>query len=514
VTSAKGEALFELDPFEALALTLHHSPGAMAVLLGSGLSRSAGIPTGWEITIDLIREVAMLRGTDTHTDWAQWYRDEFGKEPSYSEILDALGSTPTERRSILHRYIEAPPEEAPREPTAAHRAVARLVASGAIRVIITTNFDRLLENALREVGVEPTVIAGEDALKGATPLVHSLCTIIKVHGDYLDARILNTQNELDHYPAGIDSLLDRVFDEYGLIVAGWSGEWDTALRNGLLRAPNRRYPLYWAARGSMTALGEDVVKARAGRIIEIEDADKFFIKLADTVEALTAARRPHPESLALTLALAKKYARDDRYGIEWADLLRDELAKIRAFVHSPDWPSGHPDAESINALVTEVVGRTEVLRRLCMVGERWGTAAAQGAIERALAALNFNAEPGGGFVWWSGMRNLPAALCFQWALAGALYNDDYPAAVRLMRIPVRTSSSDDLRTAAAKYPMNLIDSSLEWKILKGFERRKLPHSSFLEQLFRQEAGDDVIDESEIIPLFDRTEFLITMEYAH
>jgi hypothetical protein len=82
VTSAKGEALFELDPFEALALTLHHSPGAMAVLLGSGLSRSAGIPTGWEITIDLIREVAMLRGTDTHTDWAQWYRDEFGKEPS------------------------------------------------------------------------------------------------------------------------------------------------------------------------------------------------------------------------------------------------------------------------------------------------------------------------------------------------------------------------------------------------------------------------------------------------
>jgi hypothetical protein len=36
----------------------------------------------------------------------------------------------------------------------------------------------------------------------------------------------------------------------------------------------------------------------------------------------------------------------------------------------------------------------------------------------------------------------------------------------------------------------------------------------LEQLFRQEAGDVVIDESEIIPLFDRTEFLITMEYAH
>lgn len=37
--------------------------------------------------------------------------------------------------------------------------IARLVAAGHVRVIITTNFDRLIENALREHGVEPTVIA-------------------------------------------------------------------------------------------------------------------------------------------------------------------------------------------------------------------------------------------------------------------------------------------------------------------------------------------------------------------
>src|SRR3954470_14235160 len=99
--------MLELDPFEALALTLHHAPGAQALLLGSGLSRAAGIPTGWEITLDLIRELAKLRGVEGHPDWSAWYRDEFNKEPSYSEILDGLGSTPSERRSILHRYIEA-----------------------------------------------------------------------------------------------------------------------------------------------------------------------------------------------------------------------------------------------------------------------------------------------------------------------------------------------------------------------------------------------------------------------
>jgi hypothetical protein len=506
--------MLELDPFEALALTLHHSPGAQALLLGSGLSRAAGIPTGWEITLDLIRELAKLRGAEGHPDWSAWYRDEFDKEPSYSEILDGLGSTPSERRSILHRYIEAAEGDETREPTNAHRAIARLVATGAIRVIVTTNFDRLLENALREAGIEPTVIASEDALKGATPLVHSTCTVIKLHGDYLDARILNTQDELESYSPAIDALLDRVFDEYGLIVAGWSGEWDTALRQALLRAPTRRYPFYWATRGPISELGREIVRARAGRIIEIEDADKFFVKLADTVAALAAARRPHPESLGVTLALAKKYVRDDKFALEWSELLRDELAKIRLFVIGSDWPTDHPNKENINALVAEIVGRTEALRRICLIGERWGTRGAQLAIERALAALNFREQPMGGFAWWIELRNLPASLCFQWALSGALYNDDYSAAARLMNIPVRTSSSDEPKVAAAKYPMNLLDSSLEWKILDGLEKRKLPHSAFLENLFEREASDIVLDESEIIPLFDETEVLIAMQYAH
>ena len=34
-------------------------------------------------------------------------------------------------------------------PARAHRAIARLVATGVVRVIITTNFDRLLEQAIQ-----------------------------------------------------------------------------------------------------------------------------------------------------------------------------------------------------------------------------------------------------------------------------------------------------------------------------------------------------------------------------
>jgi hypothetical protein len=54
--------MLDLDPFDALALSLHHSPGVYAILVGSGLSHAAGIPTGWEITLNLVSRLATLDG--------------------------------------------------------------------------------------------------------------------------------------------------------------------------------------------------------------------------------------------------------------------------------------------------------------------------------------------------------------------------------------------------------------------------------------------------------------------
>src|SRR5690606_29602554 len=209
------------------------NPGVYAVLLGSGVSRSAQIPTGWEITLDLARKLAEVAGENCGSDPARWYRERYGKEPDYSDLLDALAKTPAERQQLLRAYLE--PTEAERaegikSPTTAHRAIAGLVAKGYIRVIITTNFDRLMETALADVGVVPTVLSSPDQVHGAMPLIHTRCCVFKVHGDYLDTRIRNTPAELETYPEEFDDLLDRILDEFGLIVCGWSAEWDTALR--------------------------------------------------------------------------------------------------------------------------------------------------------------------------------------------------------------------------------------------------------------------------------------------
>ena len=228
-----------IDPLHSLAFTIQANRGVYALLLGSGISRAAKIPTGWEITLDLVRKLASLHDETCDPDPESWYRSRFEKEPDYSELLDDLAKTPSDRQQLLRVYWEASDEEREeglKQPTEAHRAIAALTAGGFIRLIVTTNFDRLLEQALNDAGVVPTVLSSPDHVKGAVPLIHTECCVFKVHGDYLDTRIRNTSSELAHYPAEFDRLLDRIFDEFGVIVCGWSGEWDAAMRSAIMRA--------------------------------------------------------------------------------------------------------------------------------------------------------------------------------------------------------------------------------------------------------------------------------------
>lgn len=197
---------------------MHANKGVYAILVGSGISRAARIPTGWEVTIELVRKAAAIQKADCEPDPAAWYRGFAGREPDYSVLLDAVAKTPAERQQLLRPYFEpteAEREEGAKQPTKAHRAIARLVKMGYVRVVITTNFDRLLEVALQDEGIQPTVLSTSDQIAGAMPLVHTACTVIKVHGDYLDTRILNTPEELAKYPKAFNTLLDRVFDEFG-----------------------------------------------------------------------------------------------------------------------------------------------------------------------------------------------------------------------------------------------------------------------------------------------------------
>lgn len=99
------------EPVLRLAISLHKNPGVYALLLGSGVSRAAGIPTGWEIVLDLIRKVAAVDGEEPQPDPETWYHQRFGEPPDYAKLLDRLTTTPAERMALLRSYFEPTEEE-------------------------------------------------------------------------------------------------------------------------------------------------------------------------------------------------------------------------------------------------------------------------------------------------------------------------------------------------------------------------------------------------------------------
>lgn len=76
-------SILSSDPTTQLAFSTFENKGVYALLLGSGLSRTAGIPTGWKITLDLVRRVALAQGVENQADWATWYRKKYSAEPDY-----------------------------------------------------------------------------------------------------------------------------------------------------------------------------------------------------------------------------------------------------------------------------------------------------------------------------------------------------------------------------------------------------------------------------------------------
>jgi hypothetical protein len=404
-----------LEPATRIAFSMVENPGVYALLLGSGISRAADIPTGWDITLDLVRRIAASEGVTDQTDWSAWYQKRFGIEPGYSSLLDALSITPAERRSILHHYIEPTADDliaGRRVPTNAHHAIARLVSDGWIRVVVTTNFDRLLETALNAVGVEPVVVASVDDLAGASPLPHCRCMILKVHGDYLDNRILNTDAELACYPGEYDRLLDRVLDEYGLIVSGWSGEWDPALRAAIVRAPNRRFPTWWASRGPPGTAAADLIAHRAATLVPVTDADAFFGGLADAVDVLAKSRRPSPDTIELLLATTKRNLANRERRIELADSFSEQVNKICSRLRSDEFPVAMTITTDVLLERWQAIeSMSEPIARMAGLAGRWGDGSEFSLMEDAVRAVVAD-RPGNGNTGLIGLVTYPAYLVF------------------------------------------------------------------------------------------------------
>ena len=257
------------------------------------------------------------------------------------------------------------------------------------------------------------------------PLAHARCTVIKLHGDYMDIRIKNTPEELTEYDERIDKALDRVLDEYGLIVCGWSADFDVALEHAIVGCPSRRFTTYWAHKGPLGAEARKLVDLRRAETIEIEGADPFFRELAEKVSALEEFDRPHPMTVQMAVAAEKEYLLEERHRIRLHDLVMGQTGRLLEAISDRNLPTTADVSKeallgrlrAYNALSETVLG---LIATGCYFSDGHGELWAK-ALERiAYPSRNFT-----GSLNWEKLRLYPATYLMYGGGIAALAAEEY-----------------------------------------------------------------------------------------
>ena len=507
-----------IDPMVSLAFSVYSNKGAYALLLGSGISRAAGIPTGWEVVLDLIRKVAKTEKDDCEPEPDAWFRKKYSEEPDYSKLLDAIAKTPTERQQLLRGYFEPTEEERSQGmklPTAAHKAVAQLAAAGYVRVIITTNFDRLTEKALEETGVAPTVISTPDQLKGALPLVHSGISIIKVHGDYLDTRIKNTVPELSKYEPAMDALLDRVTDEYGLIVCGWSAEWDAALRAAIERCPSRRFSTYWTTRTPLSGKAKVLAEHRKAEVITLRNADQFFDDLHNKVRALEDISTSHPLSAKLAAATVKRYLPDQTAKIRLRDMIHELTERLVTELNQSAF-SPHTtleDATEIRTRVAKYEALCETALAIMTAGGYWADHTQLAPWVECFERIANVGPRGAGYDYLWDLKQYPALLLLYGSGIAAIAARNYHNFATLLTLPKVKNDQGQPEPIGVALHHERVINVLKAKLLSGMADKYTPISDHLFSVLRAPLREYIPAVDAYVGAFERFEYLRAMVYA-
>jgi len=339
------------DEVIPIAFALHHSPRRYALLVGSGISRDTGILTAGEITDDLIRKIAGDK-IKTGQNPQGWYKETHeGRAPTFTSLFAELAKSKEDRTAILRPYFEpADKEGKPQkiEPTPAHWNIAHLVRDGVIRMIITPNFDPLLEEAIKiETGKNPVIITHESDPR-LMEVTGDQCHIVKLNGNYPSTDLKLTPQDLANYDKNLADYLDRIFSEFGLVICGWSGDHDAGLVKILTAERLRRFAIFWCSRDAPEKIPVGIRNKLHLSTIGIRTANEFFGDLELRIEIL----RHHERATSLTVESAIKKVKDalrePRPEMILSDLLHEGTDRVLAEVNRFDFvPVGPINGKTI-----------------------------------------------------------------------------------------------------------------------------------------------------------------------
>ncbi len=202
------------------------APDAYHAFWGAGLSVEAGIPTANQICELIAKEQLRVYGFPEDTPFNQpdasaWLSDNLSwdrPEERYARCIRAQYVNPADRVEFFRQTLTGA------LPSFSHYGAALLMEQGILaRTCITTNFDKLLEQAFAAQGLREC-----QPLRTASEVEYwrpdrERCFCLKLHGDYDTHNVLNTLDETVRIDDRIYGSSSSLIVHHGLLVLGVAG---------------------------------------------------------------------------------------------------------------------------------------------------------------------------------------------------------------------------------------------------------------------------------------------------
>jgi protein O-mannosyl-transferase len=260
-------------------------------ILGAGVSRMSGIATGGEMAALWLREIYEAENFDglALEEWAT--PERLGIPGFAAGKLASFYPQLYRRRYVDHEqagyaFLESQMEG--KEPSYGYSVLAYLLSETPHRVVVTTNFDNLVADALSIHSSRFPLVIGHDALAQYAAVELRRPLVAKIHGA-LGFSPKSQPDDIATLPEGWRTALQRILERYTPIVIGYEGN-DGSLM-GFLRSlpdhiPDRILWCVYAPDAKPTACLDrvspevrDYVRLRRGRFIPIRGFDELMAKL-------------------------------------------------------------------------------------------------------------------------------------------------------------------------------------------------------------------------------------------
>lgn len=253
--------------------------------LGAGASVSSGIKSGSEL-VDRWEEELKLRNPEVYEKW----KEEKGitEKNKYSFYGDYYEQRYFHNSNSMDGYNELEKMMEKAKPSVGYLCLAYLLSQTPHNVVITTNFDHLVENAITWYAMTLPFVIGHESMAHYVGRNPNRPTIIKIHRDLL-IDPMNRTDEMEILSWEWERALNTIFLQYSPIFIGYGGNDKDVMRflaghadkfaNGTWACP------YW------TLYGEEVPDARVAGFLKKSNAyvirhdgfDDIISRMADAL---------------------------------------------------------------------------------------------------------------------------------------------------------------------------------------------------------------------------------------